>query len=236
MQAINCIGEGEPNLNVIWRQLQSSLIFAFGLAKENLLPKRFRPGHVRGSRFTHQLSCEIHLLERRPGAAKLKIGKGQSQVRFPVVRTQLQRSLKILGSAGGFLQIVEHETAVHVGGCDLGIEFQGFAEVVHGFRQLLVMCVNVTGDQPQILVFWKNRLVFFGELRRFIVLVQKKQIVGQVHRRFGITRQFLQHLVAEGCRFLVVTSPREITLALTHDLRKLIHGSVRFRAIEPFLG
>ena len=128
---------------------------------------------------------------------QLQIGVSQSEMSLAVVRLQLERHLEVLDRFVRLYEIIQHEPAIHVPGGHFRIAFQRPSEVAKRLAQLPVTNVQVAGNQCEILVVRKNRLVLFDQGRCVGILAQVIQVVGQVDNPFTVVGELLQHFVTE---------------------------------------
>ncbi len=150
---------------------------------------------------------------------QLKIGESQTKMSFTIIALQLQRGLKILGGFARFTKIVQHEAAIDVSGCHLGIAFERQREILQRRVQVAVVYMHIAGNERQVLIFGEDRLVFSDQRKGLVIAAEIIKIVSEVDDTFAIIGQLFDHLKPELRCFGVVALEREITFALASDLR-----------------
>ena len=128
---------------------------------------------------------------------QIQAGVGQAQVSLAIFRLEPEGSFKIRSRLNALAEIVQHEPAIHVPGGHFRIAFQRPSEVAKRLAQLPVTNVQVAGNQCEILVVRKNRLVLFDQGRRVGIPAQVIQVVGQVDNPFTVVGELLQHFITE---------------------------------------
>src|SRR5205085_7553306 len=99
MQSVLGFLKSQSDLNVVGRKLHGSLILRLSVLELRLLAIGLGARQVNGSGVRNELGCEIGLTQRGLCTTQLQVCEGESQMRFSVVRPQLQRGFKVLDRA-----------------------------------------------------------------------------------------------------------------------------------------
>ena len=94
---------------------------------------------------------------------QLQIRVGEAEMRLSVVGLQLDGSLKIINRLGLLLEIVQHESSIHVSCSHFRIELQRTRVFFERFLGFSIVRVDVAGNQGQIFIVGENWLVLLDQ-------------------------------------------------------------------------
>ena len=98
------------------------------------------------------------------------------------------------------------------------------------------MRVHVSSHERQVLVLGHLRFVALNDRIRVVEPVQVQEIVSKIDRRFRVLWQLLKNFVTQVCGGLIIVSEGQVTLALTHNLRRVVDDCILRSLIHPVLG